>query len=368
MIKENLATFDTTNIAVKMGGRRYSFWKSAQIHIAMGEFCREVSLDVSDGDAATSAAGNLLMDSPISIICDGNLTVLTGYIDDVSVKYGPTSHGITIRARSKTCDLVDCSYTGDAQFDGESARGVIEQICEPFGIRVVWNCPDWTIGEINTNVGDTCAGIITEICKRGGVFFTDNPNGDLVITDLKNAASVATLYNPPNDVGSNILSGAVHYSSRDRFSDYTVESQDDFGGYDVYEFAYIANATVRDPGVKRYRPKRVIAETAQDSEADENSAELEYMAATASAAEFEYKINGWKDANGNIWRCGAFVTVDDSMAHVHDRLIVKSADLTISNSGGRVTTLKLCYPNAMIKNYVPKTHSRDPWYYSGREV
>lgn len=367
MIKENLATFDTTNIVVKLGGRRYSFWKSAQIHIAMGEFCREVTLDVSDGDVATSAAGNLLMDSPISVICD-DLTILTGYIDDVSVKYGPTNHGITIRARSKTSDLVDCSYVGDAQFSGMSARAVIEEMCAPFNIKVLWNCADWTIGEINTNVGDTCAGIITEICKRGGVFYTDNTAGNLVITDLKTTASVATLYNPPNDTGSNILSATVHYSSRDRFSEYTVESQDDFGGYDVFEFAYIANATVRDPGVKRYRPKRVIAETAQDSDADESSAELEYMAATAAAAEFEYKINGWKDGNGNIWRAGAFVTVNDAMAHVNNRFIVKSADLSISNTGGRVTTLKLCYPNAMIKNYVSKTHSRDPWYYSGREV
>ena len=367
MISENLATFDTTNISVKMGGRRYSFWKSAQIHIAMGEFAREVTLNVSDGDAATSAAGNLLLDSPISIICD-DITVLTGYIDDVSVKYDARSHGITIRARSKTCDLVDCSFMGDAQFDGESARGIIERICAPFGIRVIWKCADWTIGEINTSVGDTCAAIITEICKRGGAFYTDDANGNLIITDLATSASVATLYNPPNDTGSNILSGTVHYSSRDRFSEYTVESQDDFGGYDVSEFAYIASATVRDPGVKRYRPKRTIAETAQDSDADESSAELEYMASTAAAAEFEYKINGWKDANGEIWRAGAFVTINDSMAHINNRLIVKSADLTISNDGGRVTTLKLCYPNAMIKNYVSKTHSRDPWYYSGREV
>lgn len=367
MIKENLATFDTTNISVKMGGRRYSFWKSAQIHIAMGEFAREVTLDVSDGDAATSAAGNLLMDSPVSIICD-DITVLTGYIDNVSVKYDKSSHGITIRARSKTCDLVDCSFMGDAQFDGESARGVIERICAPFGIRVIWKCADWVIGEINTSVGDTCAAIISEICKRGGVFYTDDAAGNLIITDLKTTAAVATLYNPPNDVGSNILSGTVNYSSRDRFSEYTVESQIDFGGYDVSEFAYISSATARDPGVKRYRPKRVIAETAQDSAADESSAELEYMAATAAAAEFEYKINGWKDANGEIWRAGALVTISDAMAHVNNQLIVKAADLSISNDGGRVTSLKLCYPNAMIKNYVPKTRIRDPWYYNGREV
>ena len=143
MTKNN--DFETSDIAVKLDGRRYSFWKSANIHMAIGEISREVALTVSDGLDAASAAGNLTMGSPISVICDDK-TVLTGYIDDVSVQYSSTSHDIVIRARSKTADLVDCSYTGDAQFNGQSARQTIISICRPFGINVVWKCHDWTIG------------------------------------------------------------------------------------------------------------------------------------------------------------------------------------------------------------------------------
>ena len=368
MIDEKNANFDTTNIAVKLNGRRYSFWKSAVVHVAVGEFAREVTLNVSDNPAAASAAGELLMDSPISVICDDK-TVLTGYLDEVSVNYTATTHSITIRARSKTCDLVDCSYDGDAQFNGQSARNTIREICRPFGIKVIWDCPDWTIGEMNANVGDTCAGIITEICKRGGVFYTDDENGNLIITNLKEKPSAATIYNRPSIMDSNVLSATAKFSSRDRFSEYTVESQDfAWDDDETAEFAYMAGGTVRDPGVKRYRPKIVIAQTNQDSEADTFSARLEYMSATAAAADFDYKINGWRDDTGAIWAGGTFVNLVDEFAHVDNKLIVKSADLSISYDGGRTTQLKLVYPNALIKNYEPKKHNRDPWYYNGREI
>ncbi len=366
MIRENLASFDTTNIIVKIGATKYSFWKSASIHIGMGEFCREATFDVSDGNESNAA--QILMDSPCTVICDG-LTVMTGYIDDVSVNYDSKSHGITIKARSKTCDLVDCSYIGDTQFNQESAHGVINRICAPFGIKVIWKCTDWQIGELNTNVGDTCATIISEICKRGGVFYTDDENGNLIITDLTSTPSQATLFNPPKDTGSNILVGAVHYSSRDRFSEYRVVSQATAQmGDETADNAYTHDGVVHDHGVRRYRPKLVIAETSQDSAADTNTAEQEYMASTAAAADFGYTTNGWKTQYGRIWYAGAFVNVEDGMAHCMTKLVVKSCDLTISETGGRITTFKLAYPNAMIKNYVPRTRVRDPWYYSGKEV
>lgn len=360
--------FQTTDISVKLNGRRYSFWKSANIHVAIGEFAREVTLTVSDSMEAVSTAGDLKMGSAISVICDDN-TVLTGYIDDVSVNYGATAHSITMRARSKTCDLVDCSFKGDAQFNGQSAYKTIIDICRPFGIKVIWKCKDWTIGEMNTNVGDTCAGIITEICKRGGVFYTDDANGNLIITDLAADASVLTVYNKPSEKLSNVISASAKFSSRDRFSEYTVESQDTAqDGDETAEYAYMASSTVKDPGIKRYRPKIVIAQTNQDSGADFNSAQQEYMAAIAGAADFQYKVNGWKDDLGNILHGGTFVAVEDEFAHVNNRLIAKSVDLTISDRAGCTAQLQLVYPAALIKNYVPKTHNRDPWYYNGREV
>lgn len=360
--------FETSDIAVKLDGRRYSFWKSANIHMAIGEFAREVALTVSDNTESVSAAGNLTMGSPISVICD-NLTVLTGYIDDVSVQYSGTSHSLVIRARSKTADLVDCSFVGDAQFNGQSAYRTIVEICRPFGIKVIWNCLDWTIGEMNTNVGDTCAGIITEICKRGGVFFTDDAYGNLIITDLAADISLTTIYNKISTKESNVLSGNIKFSSRDRFSEYTVESQDTaVDGDETAEYAYMASGTVKDSGVTRYRPKIVIAQTNQDSGADINSAKQEYMSAIASAADFEYKINGWKDDLGNILHGGTVVNVVDEFAHVDNRLIVKSADLMVADRSGCTAQLKLVYPNALIKNYIPKTHSRDPWFYNNKEV
>lgn len=368
MIQEKTASFDTTNIAVKLNGWRYSFWKSATIHTAIGEFAREVTLSVSDSPDAASAAGNLYMDSPISIICDDK-TVLTGYIDNVDINYNASGHTIVLRARSKTCDLVDCSYKGDAQFNGQSAHNTINAICRPFGIKVIWDCPDWTIGEMNANVGDTCAGIITEICKRGGVFYTDDADGNLIITKPTETPSVTTIYNKYSDAESNVLSATVKYSSRDRFSEYTVQSQDMTpDDYDSAEISYMSGGTVRDPGVTRYRPRVVIAQTNQDSDTDTFSAELEYMSATAAAAEFDYQINGWRDDNGDILTAGVFVNLADEFAHVDSKLIIKSVDLSISNTSGRTAQLKLVYPNALIKNYVPKTHNRDPWYYNGKEV
>lgn len=360
--------FETNDIAVKLGGRRYSFWKSANIHVAIGEFAREVTLSVSDNQDASSAAADLTMGSEISVICD-DLTVLTGYIDDVSVMYNSTSHNITIRARSKTCDLIDCSFTGDSQFNGQSAYRTIVEICKPFGIKVIWNCKDWTIGEMNTNVGDTCAGIITEICKRGGVFYTDDAYGNLIITNLITDSSVKTIYNKMDSKTSNIISATAKFSSRDRFSEYTVMSQDTVvDGDETAEYAYALSGTVKDPGVKRYRPKIVMAQTNQDAGSDINSAEMEYMAAVSDAADFEYRINGWKDDLGIILHGGTFVNVVDEFAHVNNRLIAKSVDLTISDRGGCTAQMKLVYPNALIKNYVPKTRNRDPWFYSGREV
>lgn len=360
--------FETNDIAVKLDGRRYSFWKSANIHMAIGEFAREVSLTVSDGQESSSAAANLTMGSPVSIICD-DLTVLTGYIDDVGVQYSGTSHEIVIRARSKTADLVDCSFTGDAQFNGQSAWRTIVQICSPFGIKVIWKCKDWIIGEMNTNVGDTCAGIITEICKRGGVFFTDDAYGNLIITSLAADVSFATIYNKPSKATSNVISAKAKFSSRDRFSEYIVQSQDTAtDGDETAEYAYTASGSVKDNGVKRYRPKIVIAQTNQDSAADVNSAEIEYMSAIAAAADFEYTINGWKDDLGQILHGGTFVNVVDEFAHVDNKMIVKSVDLMISEKSGCMAQLKLAYPNALIKNYIPRTRNRDPWFYDNKEV
>ena len=366
---DHIASFEMTDIRLKVRGKNYSFCKAFDVTLELGAFCR--TADITVADVYRKLAQEIRRGDPCMVECD-NVKVLTGWVTDIDAGYESKSHDITISVASKTCDIVDCSCVlGKAQLDGMSAKEIIERICAPFKIKVIWNAPDFPAPDFNLTMGDKCGEIIERICKKRHLTYTDDADGNLIITDLTQTTPAATLYNPPSskDGAVNILSGKAHYGSRDRYSEYIVVSQVEPSDKDEDgKVAFEQQGSAIDEAVTRYRPLIIVSGDEQDSEADQASAAAIMMQRLGASNDFEYEVNGWKAATGKyrglVWMPGSFVNVEDEFGGVESNLVIKAANLSISHESGRKSKLTLAPPQEFILGYTGKKGKKrsERWY------
>jgi hypothetical protein len=88
------------------------------------------------------------------ILVDGR-PVITGYVDDVAIRYDDKDHAVSVSGRDRTADLVDCSAPS-VQWAGRSLPQVAAELCRPFGIgvRTLCDCAQ-TFQRLKNTEGDS---------------------------------------------------------------------------------------------------------------------------------------------------------------------------------------------------------------------
>lgn len=333
-------------IELRVGGKRYSGWKQASVRRSINAFTSSADFVVSDYTFPRS----IPLDAPCQVLIN-NIPVITGYVDVITPSYNATSHEVAISARSKTCDLVDCSAMLDTgQIMQGDVKNIINKIIEPFGIGLKFKASGaFPVIDFQLQQGETASTTIEKLCVEYGLVFMDDAEGNLVITKISTGSSVGSLIHKVG-AGShrnNILSGSCEYSRRDRFSEYRVLSQMSGNDYMTGEQLTSVNGVAIDNEISRYRPMVLLAESSMDNAAALARAEWELSTRVGKSIAINYTLQGWLNNNGDLWAPNSFVTVDDDEVSVKSKLIISEVSLSINDSG-TTTTLQLSPPEAFI--------------------
>lgn len=306
-----------TEVLLTANGRRFSGWTRVTVQRSIEAGAGHFDLGITTEGPDHNTARGIVAGSECSVSI-GDQVVVTGHVDDLKPSYSPNSHTVGLTGRDRTQDLVDCSVESKpGEWLQQPLENIVDAICKPFGIQVVKQTDTGKpFARFRINEGETAWSVIESACRMRAVLATPDGYGRLVLTRSSRDRYRVTL-----EKGVNIIAADGLFSMKERFSDYIVKSQQTsfYGAGPEAETGIVGYA--KDRGIKRYRPKVIIAERMADIRTATDRAVWQARVNAARGKSATITVQGWL-CGGELWRPNRLVRVkDDWLALDQDMLI-----------------------------------------------
>lgn len=316
------------DLRLKVDGVLYGGWQSIRVTRSIEQIAGSFDLSVTERWSGQNTPRPIRPGAACQVLIDG-APIITGYVDDVQIAYDSDSHTITVSGRDKTGDLVDC--TADwFMFANMTLLGVAQRICKPFGIAVIDEvAAPGTFSFLRSNPGDSAFASLEAAAKVRAVLLVSDGQGGLVITRASQERIGALLL-----LGENIRSASATYSHKDRFSRYTISTQQnllDRNEFGVQAIHLIANSD--DPMIERYRPLTVIDDKLLNLKQAKEHADWERNVRYGKGKRIGYVVNGWHYDANLLWPINRLVAVKDEYLGVDDDLLIASTTFVMDDAG-----------------------------------
>lgn len=333
---------DTVTLTVS--GNDYSGWKSVRIEAGLERIARSFELSVTDTWPGSDHIRRIVPGDLCEVSIVGDL-VCTGYVDATPIDYDATSITIMIRGRSLTADLVDCSAENSpGQFKGLKVEAIAQKLAAPFGLSVITETDTGPVMQDHQiQQGETAFESLDRMAKLRQVLITDNANGDVVIASPGSGGSASSAL----ELGVNIISASAGFDYAEVYSKYVVKGQKSGTDDDYGHGAAQSRGAANDPGVTRNRVLVVRQSGQADASACKQRAQYEQQIRAAKAEEVRYKVAGWRQEDGSLWRPNLTVSIDDSIMRAKPSLLISECIYTLDSSG-MVTELVVIPPEAFL--------------------
>jgi prophage tail gpP-like protein len=339
------------DVRLHLAGQSYGGWQSIHIKRGLEQVAGTFELSVSERWPGQDVPRPIRPGAACTLRVDGR-TVITGWVDDVSVSYDAREHTVSVSGRDATGDLVDCSAPS-TQFALFTLAEIAEQLCQPYGIGVINRAGrGLPFQRMKNNEGDTVFEALEAAARCRGVLLLSDGQGNLVISRVA-GQRVRT----PLVLGENILSMSAQFSDRDRFSEYTIKGQtvgtDDWSG----ESAAQPAGRAVDKAITRHRPLTVLAEEQADGATAQERAEWERNVRYGRSRSLSVTVQGWTNESG-LWMPNRLVRLCDSWLGMDRDLLISEVGLVLDEQGLR-SELKLCPPETFERLPLPEPGGND---------
>lgn len=348
---------DTVTLTVN--DKIYGGWKSVRIEAGIERVARSFELSVTDrwpgsstGSERTVGQARRIKPGDLCEVKIGDDLVCTGYVDSTPIDYGADGITIMIRGRSKTADLVDCSAdnpTEGGQFKGLKAEAIAAKITKQYGLNVVTETDTGAaIADHQIQQGETAFESLDRLAKQRQILISDNGAGDVVLISPGSGGKASSAL----ELGINILSASAGFDYTEVYSDYTVKGQHSKGGNDSDWGATSASGLssqgkANDSSVKRRRVLIVRQSGQADSATCQKRANYEQRIRAAKAGEIRYRVVGWRQQDGSLWKPNQTVAIKDAIMDVSADLLISECQYTLDD-GGMLCELVCISPDAFL--------------------
>lgn len=329
------------DIALHIGYTRLFGWKEISISRSMDTLCSSFNATLVD------VWGENPMDLIPELECSigiGDTKLLTGYIDEVSIKASPDGHSIAVKGRDKTCDLIDCSADiSPGSWRNIEVQKLVYELCKLYNINVI---KDTDLGEkvkeCSLKTGESPFEVIQGICKDRGILLLTNSDGDLVLTSSGNRTSHDSLV-----YGTNILECEGSFEFVNRYSLYKVKGQKSGGGDNWKNNTTQIYGEAIDEGITRYRPLIITADGQITNSLANKRAAWEAQTRAGRSGKVTITIPTWYQSNGDLWDYNMLVSCDIPPLRVFpdEPLLIHEVEYKLSD-GGSSCVLKLIRKDA----------------------
>lgn len=314
------------DLELLVDGRAFSGWEDMTIGRSLDALSASLSLTVSDRSPFPIRPGQA---------CEvrvGAETVLTGYVDLLDYQGSPEGgRTLTIQARDRTSDLVDCSdLTEPGEWVNVSLLELAQEIALPFDVEVRALYDESQVARFDLwrrQPGETAwASIERALRRRGLLGFSDGEGVLLIDRPASNAAAVALV---EDELGrGNVERWRISVDYRSRFSRYLVLGQsfgvDGFSGQVAAEIA----GEAFDEKVARARPLLILGDSAMLPDDAEDRAAWEASIRAARSERLEVDLASWEQVPGRLWKVNETVAVRIPSADLDTTLLVDQVVLT----------------------------------------
>lgn len=326
-----------------VGTEIYGGWQRVSVTRSIEQVANSFDLEVTERWPGQSTSRPIRPGEKCTLKLDGE-TVITGYVDDAEPTYDRQSHGISVRGRDATGDLVDCSAVyKTGQWANAKLDRIAKDLCTPFGIEVK---VEVDVGDAFTSFklepGETAFECIERAARLKAVLLVSDGEGNLVITRAGKDRSESALLE-----GQNILSARGQFSWKDRFSTYIVKGHDRIAlDADAVASHIAPTATATDEAITRYRPRIILADDHGNKTRFRDRAEWERNVRMGRGLRGSITVQGWRDGAGKLWLPNTLVTVTSPLLYLYEaEMLIVGCLYTLDDTGTR-TALSIARPQA----------------------
>lgn len=320
-------------VKLQVNGMLFSGWKSARVISGIERLARDFTLEITNKFPGNADIARKIKPGDQCQLFIGGDLVLTGYVDATPVSYDAKNLTVTVKGRSKTADLVDCSaVNAPGQWRSQKLEKIAQDLASPYGVSVRTEVATGeAIADHTIQQGESVFESIDRLMRLRHVLATDNESGDLVFISVGSGGRTVTAL----ELGKNIKSGSAELDYKNVFSEYICKGQN--AGNDDYfgESAAGSNASVSDTALGR---KRVLL-LKQSGQADESTCQdrVDYERASRSAKAMQavYTVVGWRQENGDLWKSNTLVRVIDPIIGFDLVMLIVEVSLVIDAQGMR---------------------------------
>lgn len=324
-------------LTLRVAGKVFSGWKSVQVRLGIEQVAGAYELGITERWPDQPDGWDIPPGESCEILVGDN-TVISGYVDTVSVSYDATSHDIRVSGRDRTGDLVDCSAPSTA-YSGLTFLQIATRLTEPFGIAVT----DQTGGgsrlpKFSVQNGESVFRTLEKLARSEGVLLVSDSNGGLLITRAGLAGDCSSVLR----FGQNILRAQSDHTHASLYSSITVKGQAASAAASLFDVtnAHPAGAVTRDSAVAsggsrigRHRPLILVAETQADSRRCRQRAEWEASNREARARRITVTVQGWRQQNGELWKINQRVRVVCPWMHTDEMWLIGGVTFRLDDGG-----------------------------------
>lgn len=319
-------------VTVEAGGQNYGGWKSMSVKASIREAARTFTLSTTERAILFATEWAFPPGTPIKITTNEDLLV-DGYVNSYAPSFDANSHAITIEGRSAAQDLCDCAAVSDTGYWENKTVLDIAKDLDKFGAGVTSDVPLNKIPMFNLYQGETAFEAIERAMRQEGVTGLGEPRG-MKITNAKAAKRHAGGLRE----GVNILRGNATLTDNQRHSEVTVKGQRREGTED--DDLHIEEKST-DGGVKRYRPKILVAEGDTDKGRARERAKHETNRGKGLSVKATITTQGFRDDGGSIWLPNKLVYVWSPTLKIDGDLLIENVTYDQDGDGGSLATLSL---------------------------
>lgn len=320
-----------------VNGRKYENWLDVSIACTLQSLARTFS--VRSTRSKEDLTIGIQPQDEVQIFIDGE-PILTGYVTKREVSYSASGISVTISGASKTVDLQDCCMPhGMANsYKNQTHEQNLKAVCRPFGIGVVDQVKSVDRRNLEFSPTETVGSAITRYLQKNGILLTDDEAGNLVIAQAGSGGIAHDIL----ELGKNILEGKRTQDVSKRFSDYVTLGQAANPTSELPVSANHLTATARDSGVRR--PRWLVKQESGNASTEilQKKALVLRDVRFGESDTLNYKVQGWRQSNGELWRVNSFVRFKDPLLGAFEDASWVITQITYSLSDrGTTTTMVL---------------------------
>lgn len=342
-----------SDFEILVNGKLFRNWKSAIV---------TRSLDENAGKFEFTSSGVFPANYPVragdavKILIDG-APKLTGFCEVIKSNQSSALHDITVAGRDNACDLIDSTVPDSIKsiFGPLSMKGLIEKTISAIGANIkvinsVQGLAEFSELEFfGSDAGKECMSFLTNFARKRQVYLITDGDGRLIIFRPSEQRLPGELIKKREGTNNNIVSSAVTFDHSERFSSYSVRSQDNFGADPDADYSgggvdRKGNAT--DDQIRTSRILEIQPEENMFDEETKDRAKEELNIRRARSTSYIAKAQGVQRSPGILWDIGQLTKVNDEAAGVQGYFIVRSVEYIINANEGSLTTLTMAPPEA----------------------